>query len=128
MAKRDDDDESGAPSEQLVPKKLTDEEVEQKQLALANAMVEMLDLEEKRKRQVKKANDRINELKAEVRELAGQVRTRTEMIPAQMTLDDAVKGTRLEKALEARRESGLKDMSAPVGRKPRAPALATAEP
>lgn len=98
MAKKNANDdelsEAAEPQEQLVPRDLSEDEVRDRQIQLANTMVEMLDLEEKRRKSVKKANDRITELKGELYDLANQVRTKVEMVPAQLKLEDAIKSRR----------------------------------
>lgn len=123
MAKKKKNDDGGAgdlevasePRDQLVPRDLSDEEVAERQLELANKTVEILELEDKRRKSTKKANDRINELKGEVRELADQVRTRVEMVPAQLPLP-GVRSDRVQEALHARRgvQRGRQDAGAAV--------------
>jgi len=92
----DDEDEDGGeePREQKVPRELTRKEVEERRLELANKTVELFDLEDKRTKTTKRTNDKIKDLKDECRELANQVRTGVQMVPAQMTLDEAKKSRR----------------------------------
>jgi len=122
MAKRksDEDDfedgEGGTATEsELVKRELGPQEIEAKKLALADKVIEMLAVKEKRRSSAKKANDKLAELDSEMRELATQARTGVEMVPAQLALP-GTRSERVEEAVKARRgvQRGRQDSGAAV--------------
>lgn len=87
MAKRnrEDDGEPTVTEEtEMMPRELRPDEVEARKIAIADKVIEMLEIEEKRKRNVKKANDQLVELKADMRQLATEARTKVQMVPKQV--------------------------------------------
>lgn len=91
-----------------VARPLADGDIEKRRSQLATLSLEVLDLEDERTATNKEINSTLKEKKAAIRKLAVEIKTKQEMIPAQLALADAIDARR-----SAERGKG-QDTGAPV--------------
>lgn len=96
---------------QRVSRPLDDAGIEKRRQRLATVSIEVLDLEEERTAHNKEINAELKAKKQEVRKLATEIKTREEMIPAQMALSEAANARR------GAERGSTQDIAAPVAAK-----------